>query len=182
MASRAGSSALRYLLGGLLAFGAINAFGGGYYGLSGAEGVPTEWLEGSPFSDYFIPSLVLFTVVGGSFLFAAIAVFSGSVSPAPALSLRVPSSSPGSPCNWPSSAMFHGCSRRQQSEDYLSSRWRGGFRRVRREMGSMVHVPIAPIALRITPPASGAVATGRPPLATATTPTTTHTAAASAKE
>ena len=76
MASRSGSSALRYLLGGLLAFGAINAFGGGYYGLSGAEGVPTKWLEGSPFSDYVIPSLFLFTVVGGTFLFAAIAVFS----------------------------------------------------------------------------------------------------------
>jgi hypothetical protein len=76
MASRSGSSALRYLLGGLLAFGAINAFGGGYYRLSGAEGVPTDWLEGSSFGDYFIPSLFLFTVVGGSFLFAAIAVFS----------------------------------------------------------------------------------------------------------
>ena len=34
--------------------------------------------EGSSFGDYFIPSLFLFTVVGGSFLFAAIAVFSGS--------------------------------------------------------------------------------------------------------
>ena len=75
MSSRSGSSALRYLLGGLLAFGAINAFGGGYYGLSGAEGVPMEWLEGSAFGDYFIPSLFLFTAVGGSFLFAAIAVF-----------------------------------------------------------------------------------------------------------
>ena len=38
--------------------------------------MPTEWLEDSSFSDYFIPSLFLFTVVGGSFLFAAIAVFS----------------------------------------------------------------------------------------------------------
>ena len=45
MASRSGSSALRYLLGGLLTFGAINAFGGGYYGLSGAKGVPTDWLK-----------------------------------------------------------------------------------------------------------------------------------------
>lgn len=65
----------RYVLGVLLAFGALNAFGGGYYGMSGAEGVPAEWLEGSHFRDYFIPGLVLFFVVGGSFLFSAIAVF-----------------------------------------------------------------------------------------------------------
>jgi hypothetical protein len=66
--------ALRYLLAGLLAFGALNAFAGGYYGMSGAEDVPKEWLEGSPFNDYFIPGLVLFVVVGGSFVAAAIAI------------------------------------------------------------------------------------------------------------
>ena len=65
----------RYLLGGLLAFGALNAFGGGYYGMAGAESVPTEWLEGSPFDDYFVPGLILFGAVGGSLLAAAIAVF-----------------------------------------------------------------------------------------------------------
>jgi len=65
---------IRYSLGGLLAFGALNAFGGGYYGLSGADGVPTAWLEGSPFNDYFIPSLILLIVVGGSLLIAAVAV------------------------------------------------------------------------------------------------------------
>ena len=70
-------TAIRYSLGGLLAFGALNAFGGGYYGLSGAQGVPTEWLKGSPFPDYFVPSLILLVVVGGSFLTAAIAVFAG---------------------------------------------------------------------------------------------------------
>jgi hypothetical protein len=75
--ARGHPAALRYLLGGLLAFGALNAFAGGYYGMSGAEGVPREWLEGSPFDDYFIPGLVLFVVVGGSFLAAAIAVFAG---------------------------------------------------------------------------------------------------------
>ena len=36
------SPLIRYLLGGLLAFGALNAVAGGYYGLSGAEGVPRE--------------------------------------------------------------------------------------------------------------------------------------------
>ena len=75
MISEAHPTAIRYSLGALLAFGALNAFGGGYYGLSGASGVPTEWLEGSPFGDYFYPSLILLVVVGGSFLGAAIAVF-----------------------------------------------------------------------------------------------------------
>jgi hypothetical protein len=68
----------RYLLGALLAFGAINAFAGGYYGLSGAPGVPLEWLAGSPFKDYFIPSLILLVVVGGAFSFAAVAIFARS--------------------------------------------------------------------------------------------------------
>ena len=45
----------RYLLVVWLMFGAINAFAGGYYGLSGAKGVPLEWLASSPFSDYFHP-------------------------------------------------------------------------------------------------------------------------------
>ena len=65
---------IHWLLGGLLAFGALNAFAGGYYGLSGAPGVPREWLAGSPFADYVIPSLVLILVVGGSLLIAAVAV------------------------------------------------------------------------------------------------------------
>ena len=34
-------SVARYTLGSLLAFIALNAFGGRYYGLSGAEGIPT---------------------------------------------------------------------------------------------------------------------------------------------
>jgi hypothetical protein len=77
MIGKADGTAVRYSLGGLLAFGALNAFGGGYYGLSGAKGVPTEWLKGSPFSDYFVPSLILFVVVGGALLMAAITVFAG---------------------------------------------------------------------------------------------------------
>ena len=67
----------RSLLGGILAFGALNAFAGGCYGLSGAPGVPVEWLEGSPFSDYTIPSWILLVVVGGSLVTAAIAVLAG---------------------------------------------------------------------------------------------------------
>ena len=74
MLGKSHPSAVRFALGGLLAFGALNAFAGGYYGLSGAKGVPAEWLAGSPFKDYFVPSLVLFLVVVGSLLVAAIAV------------------------------------------------------------------------------------------------------------
>ena len=66
---------LRYALGVLLSFVALNAFAGGYYGMSGGQGVPTEWLKGSPFQNYFIPGLILFAIVGGAFLVAAIAVF-----------------------------------------------------------------------------------------------------------
>ena len=66
---------INYSLGILLAFLALNAFGGGYYGMSGAKDVPLEWLDGSPFKSYFIPGLFLFIVVGGSALFASILVF-----------------------------------------------------------------------------------------------------------
>lgn len=64
----------RYLLGGLLALVAINAFAGGYYGMSGAPGVPVDWLLGTPFRSYFAPSFILFVVVGGSSLVATLAV------------------------------------------------------------------------------------------------------------
>jgi hypothetical protein len=73
--SNSSQNLIRYALGMLLAFSALNAFAGGYYGISGAKDVPTEWLKGSPIHDYFIPGFILFIVVGGSFLFAAIAVF-----------------------------------------------------------------------------------------------------------
>ncbi len=67
-------AAVRRVLIGELAFMALQAFGGGAYGLAGAEGVPREWLAGSPFHDYFVPSLILITAVGGSCLLAAIAM------------------------------------------------------------------------------------------------------------
>ncbi|WP_188499910.1 hypothetical protein [Pontibacter amylolyticus] len=72
---RSSGNFVRYALGILLLIVALNAFGGGYYGLSGAEDIPTEWLEGSPFQDYFIPSLFLFFIIGGYALVTAIAVF-----------------------------------------------------------------------------------------------------------
>jgi hypothetical protein len=51
----------------------LNAFGGGYYGLSGAPAVDPSWLDGTPFSSYFIPSLFLFTVIGGGMAVATAA-------------------------------------------------------------------------------------------------------------
>lgn len=65
-----------YILGSLLLLMAVNAFGGGYYAMSGAKDIPVEWLKGSPFPDYFFPGLFLFLVIGGSALIAAVAVFS----------------------------------------------------------------------------------------------------------
>jgi hypothetical protein len=66
---------MRHVLGVLLALLAINAIGGGFYGIGGAEHVPREWLAGSPFHSYFIPSVFLLVVIGGGFLVASIAVF-----------------------------------------------------------------------------------------------------------
>lgn len=66
---------VRNLLSALLLFMAINSFGGGFYGILGAKKVPIEWLKGSPFNNYLIPSIILFVVVGGSSLFSALAVF-----------------------------------------------------------------------------------------------------------
>jgi hypothetical protein len=61
----------------LLLLIAFNAWGGGYYGLSGAAGVPTTWLEGTPFQSYFWPSLILLLVVGGTMAGAALSVARG---------------------------------------------------------------------------------------------------------
>ena len=51
----------------------LSAIGGMVYALRGAEAVPPEWLDGSPFPDYRIPGAYLGTVVGGSCLVAAVA-------------------------------------------------------------------------------------------------------------
>lgn len=66
---------IHYSLGILLLVFAANAFFGGYYALSDTNTIPTEWLKGSPFHNYFIPGLFLFIVIGGSALNAAILVF-----------------------------------------------------------------------------------------------------------
>lgn len=66
---------VRNTLGSLLLIIAINAIGGGYYGMSGAKFVPLEWLKGSPFHNYFIPGLFLFVCIGGLSLFSSVAIF-----------------------------------------------------------------------------------------------------------
>lgn len=39
--------------------------------------MPAEYLQGTPFTDYTIPGLLLLLVVGGSFLFAAATILTG---------------------------------------------------------------------------------------------------------
>lgn len=67
----------RSLLGALLLLTGLAALGGGYYGMTGAKGVPPEWLNGTPFTGYFIPSAILFLVVGGSLLLGGTALWLG---------------------------------------------------------------------------------------------------------
>lgn len=71
MSAQRDRSVVRWLLAGLLAFGALSAFGGGSYGMAGARDVPLSLLEGSPFESFFWPSVILFFVVGGSMAAAA---------------------------------------------------------------------------------------------------------------
>ncbi|HVU02531.1 MAG TPA: YIP1 family protein [Polyangiaceae bacterium] len=69
---------VRSVLAVLLSLVALNAIGGGLYGVLGAKGLPREWLAGGPFRDYSIPSAFLLLGVGGTFGAAAIAVFRGA--------------------------------------------------------------------------------------------------------
>jgi hypothetical protein len=55
-------------------FIAANALGGSIFGLAGARGVPREWLEGSPFESYVVPSLILLVAVAGGMTVAASAL------------------------------------------------------------------------------------------------------------
>lgn len=71
--------AIRFSLGALLMLVALNAFGGGYYAIAGAPNVPVEWLEDSPFRNYFIPGLFLFIIVGGVAIFSGILVFQNHI-------------------------------------------------------------------------------------------------------
>jgi hypothetical protein len=70
--------AVRIVLGIINLVLALNAFGGGTYGILGAKDVPSAWLAGSPFKSYLIPSLFLFIVVGGFCLVTSILLFRNS--------------------------------------------------------------------------------------------------------
>ncbi len=68
---------VRITLGLLTGFVALTAIGGGIAMLVGAEAqrFPLAWLEGTPFTDYTIPALLLAIAVGGSALAACVAIF-----------------------------------------------------------------------------------------------------------
>ncbi len=66
-----GGRATRLGLIGLELLISLCAVGGAAYGLSGAENMPREWLDGTPFHSYLVPSLVLLIAVGGGMALAA---------------------------------------------------------------------------------------------------------------
>jgi hypothetical protein len=70
-------SPVRWVLGGLEAVIALSAAGGAAYGLAGAPGVETSWLDGSPFGSYVVPSIVLLVAVGGGAAVALAALIAG---------------------------------------------------------------------------------------------------------
>lgn len=54
----------------------LSAMVGGYGVFMGnGMGMPTSWLERSPFDSYLLPGLVLFFVVGGSYVFSSYATW-----------------------------------------------------------------------------------------------------------
>jgi hypothetical protein len=48
------------------AFVVLSALGGGFALIGGTDAYPREWLQGSPFSSYVVPALILGLAVGGS--------------------------------------------------------------------------------------------------------------------
>lgn len=55
----------------------LGAIGGGIAVLTGAfdQWLPLSWLQGTPFSNYTIPGLILLIVIGGGMLLAAATIF-----------------------------------------------------------------------------------------------------------
>jgi hypothetical protein len=53
---------------------AVNALGGAVWGLAGAKNVPPEWLDGTPFHSYLVPSLILLVSICGGMTIAAAAL------------------------------------------------------------------------------------------------------------
>lgn len=56
-------------------FVALTAISGGIAILTGLDEFPIAWLEGTPFTDYNVPAIILTGVVGGSSLLATIMLF-----------------------------------------------------------------------------------------------------------
>ena len=65
---------IRWLLVLIESVIAVNAVAGAVWGLAGAKNVPREWLEGTPFDSYVIPSLILLVGVGGGMTVAVVAL------------------------------------------------------------------------------------------------------------
>ena len=69
---------LTYSLGAFQAFIGITAIAGGFRLVSNPNGtsdIPIEWLNGTPFTNYLIPGLVLLTVIGFGNVFGGIFSF-----------------------------------------------------------------------------------------------------------
>lgn len=67
---------LKRALLGTLVFCAVSAFGGAVLGVAAnGAGVPLRYLEGSPFSSFVLPGLILGVVVGGTQLLAAVGLW-----------------------------------------------------------------------------------------------------------
>ncbi|MCS5716553.1 hypothetical protein N1027_00195 [Herbiconiux sp. CPCC 205763] len=63
----------RRVLVGILLFGAISSFGGAVVAIFfGGGGVPADYLEGSAFTSFLMPGLVLGVIVGGTQLAGAV--------------------------------------------------------------------------------------------------------------
>ena len=73
-------------LGGILTLHALSAMAGGLSLIAGKVDVPLSWLEGTGFTSYYFPGVILFALVGGSALFALLAYIK-KLSLAPYLSL-----------------------------------------------------------------------------------------------
>jgi hypothetical protein len=69
--------AIRIMLAVIEAIVGLGAIGGGIAILTGAfdQWLPLAWLQGTPFSDYTIPGVILLIVIGGGMIGAAATVF-----------------------------------------------------------------------------------------------------------
>jgi hypothetical protein len=82
-----GSRRTEVAVGTLAGLTAANAIGGAVYGVRGAPDVSREWLTGSPFRDYSVPSVVLGTAVGGTAGAASLAAWRADEHAGPAAML-----------------------------------------------------------------------------------------------